>query len=249
MNLQSIRFARCAGLLGIAVAICVSIGLVPQGTAAAETSRHPRLVLSAPDVARLRQRFEQPAWAVFKHSLLDSADQLMAYEGESPQPGKTLSDSTRAWKLVSQRKQAVLSVLPAAYLFSGQERYRDMLLAVMRHETKRRYDVQQYRWEFELTRHGAPAALAYDWLWPEMTEEDRQAFGQYLDQYLTFKTKPSYGWSNNIGAIYWSGVGLVALARYHENPVALDVVKKCIANLDTFYKASILPHDDSGYPP
>lgn len=133
MNPQSIRFTHRVGLFGIAVTFCVSVGLVPQGTTAAEASQHPRLVLSAPDVARLRQRFEQPAWAAFKQSLLDSADKLMTYEGESPQPGKTLSDSTRAWKLVSQRKQAVLSVLPAAYLFSGQERYRDMFLAVMRH--------------------------------------------------------------------------------------------------------------------
>ena len=45
-----------------------------------------------------------------------------------------------------------------------------------------------------------------------------------------------------------AGVGMVALARYHENANAPDIVKKCIANLDPFYQASILPHDDSGYP-
>lgn len=222
--------------------------IVMAFTAVSANAQHPVLLFQAKDVAELRQRFQRPEYADLRRSVLQRADELLAYEGESPQPGRKMTDRDRAYKLAAQKKEAVLNTLPWAYLLTGQTRYRDMYLEVMRWEGKRRYNVDQYRWEFELSRLGAPAALAYDWLWPEMKAEDRQLLGEYLDQFLKPKAKPTYGWSNNIGAIYWSGVGIVALARYHENPAAPAMVKECIRRLDEFYNVSLRPHDDGGYP-
>ena len=228
----------------------VGILLASSIAAAADAPlNHPYMLGSAADIPRLRKKFNESRFAAFKQALLAEADMLMTYQGESPQPGKDIGPATRAYKLAAQKKESALTTLPWSYLLTGEERYRDMFLAMMRHAWKRRDDPNQFGWEFHLSRYGAPAALAYDWLWPELSEEDRSSYGAFLDQFMKVKEKPSYGWSNNIGAIYFAGMGLVALARLDENPEARKLLPECIAKLkDPFATASILPHDDSGYP-
>ena len=228
----------------------VAIASLPSSLPAAETAlKHPYLLGRAEDVARWRQKFNEPRFAGFKKTLLAEAEQLMTYQGESPQPGKDIGPRTRAYKLSAQKRRASLETLPWCYVLTGEVQYRDMFLSMMQYEWKRKLDPQVFGFEFELTVTGAPAAIAYDLLWPELSEEDRAAFGAYLDQYFVWKQKPSYGWTNNIGTIYHSGVGLVALARLDENPEARALLPRCIAGIkDQFYKSSILPHDDGGYP-
>jgi hypothetical protein len=222
----------------------------PASMPGAETTiKHPYLLGRAEDVAHWRQKFNEPRFAEFKKTLLADAEQLMTYQGEAPQPGKDIGPSTRAYKLWAQKRRESLEVLPWCCVLTGEARYRETFLSMMRHEWKRKLDPQIFRFEFELTMIGAPAAIAYDLLWPELSEDDRRAFGAYLDQYLVWKKKASYGWSNNIGAVYHAGVGLVAQARLDENPEARTLLPRCIAAIkDPFYKASILPHDDGGYP-
>ena len=119
----------------------------------------------------------------------------------------------------------------------------------MRREWKRKLDPQIFGWEFDVTRFGDPPPSPMTGCAPELSEDDRRSYDAYLDQYLVLKKKASYGWSNNIGAVYHSGVGLVALARLGANPAARPLLAHCIATIkDPFYKTCILPHEDSGYP-
>ena len=230
--------------------VVVILLLLPGLALSAESKlRHPRLFGTPSDVVRPRQKFNDPRFAPFKRSLLTEAERLMTYQGESPQSGKDIGPQTRAWKLCAQKLESSVNVLPWVYLLTGDPSYRDMYLSLMRYEWKRKYDPNQFGWEFRVSQVGAPAAIAYDWLCPELSEEDRHNYTEYLDQYLQLRAKPSYGWSNNIGAIYFSGVGLVALARLDENPKARPLLGECLARIkDPFFPASILPHQDSGYP-
>jgi hypothetical protein len=232
------------------LAAAVAAALPAQSLLAADGNRqHPYLLGTADDVARLRQKFNEPRFAAFKKSLLAEAQKLMTYQGNPPEPGKDIGPANRAWNLQGQKMESCADVLPWAYLLTGEPSYRDMYLRVMHYKWDRRYNFNQHESEFYVTNLGAAAAFAYDWLWPELSPEERRRYGEFLDQFLQLRAKPSWSWTNNIGATYFAGTGLVALARLDENPKARPLLAECLGRIkNDFYPKSILPHPDSGYP-
>jgi hypothetical protein len=217
--------------------------------ASAASPQHPRLFSETRDLPSLKRKFNEPRFARFKSLLVADAERLMTYQGLSPQPGKDIGEAYRAYKLAAQQRERTLSVLPWAYVLTGDGRYLDLFLKVIPHVQKFPFQPDRFISEFDLSKMGAPGAVAYDLLWNKMDEEQRKEYGEWLDTFLQLRKKPSYGWSNNIGAIYFSGVGIVALARLDENPQARGVLSECITNLkEHFFAHSIQPHDDSGYP-
>lgn len=229
----------------VALIFCVTVASVTF----AASPPHPRLMVDSRQLPALREKFRQPQFARFRQLLLSDAEALMNYQGLHPQPGKDIGEGYRAYKLAAQKKTRTLHVLPWAYVLTGDERYRDLFFKAVGHMQKFTFDPNRFVSEFDLTKTGAPAAVAYDLLWHEMDESQRRSYGAWLDSFLTLRSKPSYGWNNNIGAIYFSGVGIVALSRLEENPRAAKVLQDCIVKLkETYLTHSIRPHPDSGYP-
>ena len=235
----------CWAILMIGV-VAIETGAAP---AAHAEPQHPRLFGDRRKIVSLREKFNEPRFARFKSLVLADAERLMTYQGLSPQPGKDIGEEYRAYKLAAQKKELTLNLLPWAYVLTDDQRYLDLFLKMLQHADKRPFEPDRFVSEFELSGTGAPAAIAYDVLWTDLNEEQRKAFGEWLDTFLQLRKKPSYGWSNNIGAIYFSGVGIVALARLDENPLARTVLAECLTNIkEQFSEQSLKPHDDSGYP-
>lgn len=250
-------FSPYSRSLGVAiVAICCGLALPLVGAAEAGASGRPCLFLRAGELASLRAKFNSPEFAAHKAIVLAEAAQLMSYNGESPD-AKELDFKHRAYKLGGQKKQPVMNILPWAWALTGDASYKEMFLAVMQYDFDRLakgellFDAKKFGSEFTMVQFAVHGAAAYDLLYPELTPEQRVGFEKYLDQSLDLyrnRVKASYGWSNNIGGIYFASSAIVAMARLDGNPQARPILDECLAKMkEVFYKGSILPHDDGGY--
>lgn len=238
--------ARC--IVAVALVAMMMLAVPASGQDQRPAPDHPRLFEAFDDVPALRKKFNDPRFAAFKETLLADADKLLDYQGQNPQPGKDIGVGYRAYKLAAQQRKRVLPALGWSYLLTGEEKYRDLLLLTLPHIFKTPFNPKSFQSEFDVTRFGGPAAVVYDMLYDELDEEMRRDYGKWLDSFLNLRAKPSWGWNNNIGAVYWSSVGIVALARLDAHPDARQILDKCVANLKPFYRHSIEPHPDSGYP-
>ncbi len=213
------------------------------------TPEHPYLLFTEDQISDIRQAFNEPRNLPLKTRVIAQAERYFTYSGEGKFEGSP--GNLNSWKTWAQRGYSATQAFTWAYILTGDARYSSALLELYRHEWRIRSDIDQdhFRFEFTVKGTGVNAALAYDMLWPILSEEDREAFGTYIDQYLVFMSKPSFGWKNNIGTGYFSAVGLVALARLNENPEARDILRKCIEQLKVEpYPTSFHPHPDGAYP-
>lgn len=239
-------FPKIPVLRSIFFALMLSC-LPSQQPLQAEAPARPHLLFPAAKADAIRERFDEPRHLPVKQMILERADKLLTYSGE----GKFDATQPDPWKLFAQRLTPSLNDFAWAYFLTGNPIYRDTLIEVMKHETRIRAEIDQNQFRFEFTTKspGLPFTFAADLLWDELSPELRQNFGQYLDQYLVLKDRPSFGWTNNIGLGYFSAVGTIALFRIDENPEAAAIVAECIERLKKEpYPKMLAQHPDGAYP-
>ncbi len=170
---------------------------------------HPYLFFHAEDVPKLREKFNKPMFRHYRRRILDEADGLVDRE-----VGKGHNASVGA-----------LFNLTFAYTLTGEGAYRDKLMAWVRTGWGQTdFD------EFKLMSL-AGMALAYDVLYPELSPEDRVAFGDYLERGIDEYHKGSGAWSlgghanfSNTVPVGNSGGMLAGLAMMHSSPRARAAV-------------------------
>ncbi len=245
----------CSVLFGLGLtSLGFSTGTAQSGTAPADPApvrrERPYLLFAADRIDDIRETFSEPRNLPVRNRIIREADRLFRYSGNDTYEGDPENwDSWKTWAQLGE--WGANQTFTWAYILTGDSRYSDALRVLYGHERRVRKDIDpdQFRFEFTVKRVGVDAALAYDVLWPILPEEERRAFGEYLDQYLVWMSKPSWGWNNNIGTGYFSAVGLIALARLDENPHARRILEECVRRLKTeAYPFSFAPHPDGAYP-
>jgi len=239
----------------VAFLATASILLTSPAHAESAPLQHPYLFLKGSNREAIRAKFNDPRFADYKSIILAEAEKLMTFNAGAPED---IGPKLRAFKLNARQKQPVLNILPWAWFLTGDAAYKDMFLAVMQNDFDQIekgvliFDPYKFVSEFTMVQFAVHAAAAYDLLYPELTLEQRESFEKYLDQSLALyqnKTKASYGWGNNIGAVYFASTAIVALSRLDGNPNARAILDECRIKLkEIFYKISIDPFEDGGYP-
>lgn len=238
-------------LLGCLLLIAAEGVCGAANPAQGNSTQHPRLLFTEADLPALRQRFDEPANSEVKKRTLERAAALLTYSGNGKYESTPENFDKMSYKIWADKGMGFVTTFSWAYVLTGDKLYTDALWSVLKHECKVRGQLKQndFRFEFVAKSNGVNAALAYDVAWAALDDEKRATLATYLDQYLIFKDKPSFGWKNNIGLGYFSAVGLIALARLDENPKAREVLAECIKRLkEISYPASIVPHPDGAYP-
>jgi hypothetical protein len=187
---------------------------------------HPYLLFNASDVSAIRAKYNSAAFTAHRNLIDIRGKELKYYVivngNKTWDSTSTLGYGTRVHLLGSHKRSSVYARFPWNYLFTGDTVYKQLLLDVVKDEFDRiaqgiNLFPVQYRYEFYVGERGTCMALAYDLLHPEINAEQRQGFVNYLNQAIEcYKNaeKPTFGWDNNIGTMYFSGVGMAALLLF-----------------------------------
>lgn len=235
----------------IKVTVIISLVTLLSMSGANAMPEHPYMLFTAETLPALRERFNEPRYQSVKEDRIALAEKFLTYTGEGKFESDPETFAARSYKTWAQQASPARSAFLWGYILTGDTRYSDALLQMYRHEWKIRenLDQSQFRFEFTTKSDGYMAALTYDVLYPLLSEEDRETFGKYIDQYLVFMPKPSFGWKNNIGTGYFSAVGSIAMARMKENPEAKAILQEAIERLKTnAFPSSFEVHPDGAYP-
>ena len=238
-------------LFSTAILVMMISGGAPLKASDGITQPRPYMLFPADSLQTMRERFDLPRNRPVKEKIIADADRYLTYSGEDKFEGDPATFASRSYKTWAQKRGPARKAFLWAYLLTGDERYSQALLQMYRHEWKQRAALKQADFGFELNTKsdGVMGALAYDALWSELSEEDRQAFRTYLEQYLVFMPKPSFGWKNNIGTGYFAAVGSISLALLNESPQAREVLRECLERLKKHpYPTSFEVHPDGAYP-
>ncbi len=191
----SIAFRPC---MRLAVSVVTAVGLSVASIAAEPVREHPRLFFSVGDVPRLREQ-ARTTHARLATNILRQADAILAkpvppypeqvgYEAFT-QPTELPIPVALAWVLTGERK----------YL----DRTREMLVSFARwpHWGNERQVGQR---DYALAWMLRACAVAYDWTYPELSEEDRrlvrEALGRHAQEVYEAATVPKY---NNLWQNWW----------------------------------------------
>jgi hypothetical protein len=217
----------------------------------------PRRLYSPDDLAAMRAKFENPTFAPYREMLLENGDNLMLYKGENTYWDELsqVNLKGRAYKLRAQRLQPVVMTLPWCYVMTGDTAYKDALVDVLRFEMKERqpFDAKRYQEEFKLVQVGVHAAIIYDLLRDELEPDDLAMLRAYLDDAikLFFDARDrggTWGFNNNIGAVFFGAAGIIALSRLDDHPRAQEVLDEAIKGLNAGFVAKMIqPHPDGAY--
>ncbi len=192
---------------------------------------HPYLYFDAQGLAKLRQRFREGPLRAYRQALIQAADAFLDQDPKKQGP--------RDHDISSGAVQSLLW----AYHLTGQDKYRDTTIAYI----QARWDKTEFKQWSEMGT--AAVATAYDTLYHELTDEQREKMKAYLERALDQHIRNADGWlynnpSNTVPA-QCGAAGMAALALLWESPKAAEAMQMTTAKLKTYAGRCFSP--DGGY--
>jgi hypothetical protein len=212
--------AGCGALVGAAAPLCAK-------DAPKAKRQHPYLFFDKGELEALRKRYGKPPLSHYRQALVRQTDRL--FERKPSKQHNRFPDSAQA--------------LLWAYHLTGREKYRDRCLEWNRANWDRKRFGQ---WSEMGT---CALAVAYDTLYPELTDEQKAKMKAYLDRALDQHLRNEHGWlynnpSNTVPA-QCGAAGMGALALLWESPKAAEGVKLSRGKLLRYASRCFCP--DGGY--
>ncbi|HYW81264.1 MAG TPA: IPT/TIG domain-containing protein, partial [Thermoguttaceae bacterium] len=210
------------------------------GSPAFAYSPHPYLWYQGEELAELREKFNDPAFADYRRLIVEKAT------GPEEELGRIGTPSNAA----------IIHGYLWAYLLSGEQSYREKLFAAVDalltgtdrlptnefgHPGRR---MQALSLDEFMCHNGEAVATVYDTLFEELSPEKRTAMLKYLDAHLAYfldRLRANDWWyrnnpSNTIAVGNGCG-GTIALALMHGRPTAREAIDLAVDNIRTRYVA------------
>lgn len=195
-----------------------------------ERRDHPYLFFRQGELEELRAKFERPPQRHYLRALRNDAERAFELDPDDRENRH------------NHFPNAVQSMV-WAYHLTGEAKSRDRALRWIKHDwDRRKFD----QWSEMST---AAVAVAYDTLYPELTDEQKSEMKGYLERALDQHLENAGGWlynnpSNTVPA-QCGAAGMAALALRWESPKAAEAVKMTVGKLKRYARRSF--SRDGGY--
>ncbi len=218
-----VRVRVPAGAQGRAAVAAVTGGEVFAGSPDFGYAGHPYLFFRADELAGLRRKFGEPAFADYRKAMLAMADGVPIGGADTEKSGK-----------------AGIQSLLWAYLLTGDAAYKSRLMEVLAAE----WDDLRHT-EFRMMA-AADMAMAYDAIFAELTPAERTKLQRYLERaagVYVAETGAGRWWygcganGSNTVAVGAAGGGMSGLALMHSTPVAAEAARRAPEMVRKWYKA------------